>query len=163
MRRILLIAIIIAVAITVSSIAIGENWGKTERIAHFHGKINPATEKININLGNLSYGEWFETKSYSVKLPLFEKKNVTIWLGDTDWCSFGVFNHFYIEGYLANQDNQKMKNISVDLAHSNLHIYNCKPGSSLVFKIKGQAGYPKIAELEPFSLDGLHLVMHLEN
>ena len=164
-KSLLLVTITIALTAVTSSIVISEDWGKTERIAHLHGKINlykPEVQTIDINLGNLSCGEWFQTENYSVNLPVYQTENITIWLGDKGWCSFGVFEHFYLDGYIINSKRLK-ENISVDLAHDNLHICNCQPGTLMVFRVKGQVGYPRMAEFEPLSLDGLHLVMHLEN
>lgn len=147
-------------SIVTSSIAINENnWGRTKKIAHFHGKIN--TSKIlDINLGNLSCGECFETDTYNITFPINKIENITIWLGDEKWCSFGIFEHFYIRGSLITPDGL-IENISVDLAHDNLYICNCKPGTLLVFKIKGQVGYPEYSE--EINLDNLYLVLHLDN
>lgn len=156
----LIIITIIASAIA-SSIVINENyWQRTEKIAHFHGKIDTSMKIIDIDLGNLSCGECFETKEYRITIPLYQTENISIWLGDIDRCSFGIFNHFYLKGYLIDPEGQKIKNISADLAHSEIQISYCEPGSTLVFTIQGQVGYPKYPD--KISLDDLYLVMHQE-
>ena len=151
--------IILSVALAVATTPWEDN---TKRIANLHGKILPHTpETIEINLGNLTVGERFKTGNYTLNLPLHEKQNITIWLGDNGWCSFGIFEHFNISGIVIG--NGKRQEISADLAHSNLHISNCSPEAKMIFKIEGRVGYPKITEIETLPLDNLHLVLFTEN
>ena len=161
-RLILLFTITTVIILSVLTAAITPWENKTKRIANLHGKILPHTpETIEINLGNLTVGEKFKTGNYTLDLPLHERQNITIWLGDIGWCSFGVFKHFNISGVII--ENGEKQEISADLAHSNLHISNCSPGSKIIFKIEGRVGCPEIAKIEALPLGNLHLVLFTEN